>query len=132
MEKALSKVDPNTQEITDPSVIPVCKNCKGPFMLNVRSGNWFMENLYKPQEEKFNRWLEHKLKPENCRKLVILEIGAGFNTPIVLRYPNEDLASSAPNAEHHEVPEEILGTTAVGIRVDALKALQFFKNKIVH
>eukprot|EP00475_Leptophrys_vorax_P027976 TRINITY_DN4011_c0_g1_i1.p1 TRINITY_DN4011_c0_g1~~TRINITY_DN4011_c0_g1_i1.p1 ORF type:complete len:654 (+),score=166.46 TRINITY_DN4011_c0_g1_i1:230-2191(+) len=130
IEKALPFVDPETQEITEPSVIPVCRNCGGPVMMNVRGGDWFMEEPHLPQEEKFNEWLQAKLAPQNKRELVIIEIGAGFNTPSVLRYPNEELATEYSNvklvrinAQHFEVPEDLVATKAIGLAQDAAQAL---------
>jgi O-acetyl-ADP-ribose deacetylase (regulator of RNase III)/NAD-dependent SIR2 family protein deacetylase len=131
MEKALPKVDHETQEITDPSVIPVCPNCKGPVMYNVRGGDWYLESPHLPQEDRCSEWLSEKLNPKNGRKIVILEIGAGFNTPSVLRWPDEELATDHQNvrlirinAMHHEVPEEILATKAIGLGMDATEALR--------
>ncbi|MFK7804428.1 MAG: hypothetical protein AB8G95_22525 [Anaerolineae bacterium] len=48
------------------------------------------------------------------KKLVLLEMGAGYNTPVVIRMPMESIAKQAANAslirvnwEYAQVPHEI-------------------------
>ncbi|KAI9352607.1 hypothetical protein BDR26DRAFT_849542 [Obelidium mucronatum] len=94
MEKGLAYLDPETNEITNPEAIPKCCKCGGDVMLNVRGGDWFIETEYLKQRIGFEAWKAGVLRQvrELGKKLVVLEIGAGFNTPGVLRYPNEQLA----------------------------------------
>ena len=94
IERALPTIDPETQMITDPAAIPICPNCKGPVMLNVRGGSWFLEQPHLPQRAAFTRWLAQT----RGRRLVIIEVGAGFNTPSVIRWPCEEAVSSEPSA----------------------------------
>ena len=75
-----------------------------------------------------NSWrLQSRLS--NSKKLVLLELGVGFNTPSVIRWPMERFAHQLPaahliriNTEHAEVPQE-LGERALSIEADAGRAL---------
>ncbi|KAI8900725.1 hypothetical protein BC833DRAFT_510063, partial [Globomyces pollinis-pini] len=93
IDSLLPKLNLDTFEIPEMEV-PKCTKCNGPLMLNVRGGNWFIETPFVTQKTRFENWKEKVIKDvqENGKKLVILEIGAGFNTPSVLRWPNEKLA----------------------------------------
>ena len=126
IDRALPLIDPATQEITDPAAIPVCPNCGGPVMMNVRGGDWFLEQPHLPQRAQFVRWLERASQ----RRLVVLEVGAGFNTPSVVRWPCEEAVSMSPrarlirvNRDHPEVLNALL-PQAVEIALDAADAVQ--------
>jgi len=78
--------------------------------LNVRSGYWFVEQPYQHQERLFNRWLQ-KSKTGN---LLVLELGVGFNTPSVIRWPIEKIITDVAHArlirvnmDYADVPEGI-------------------------
>jgi NAD-dependent SIR2 family protein deacetylase len=101
-------IDKNTQKCP-PSKVPLCPHCGGPAFYNVRGGNWFIEDVNKKQRD-FSNWLKSTVN----QKLVILEVGVGFNTPSVLRWPVEDMVESNANCklirinlEHPEVPDSI-------------------------
>lgn len=47
-------------------------------------GDWFVEDHFKEQAQRMAKFLQEATKPGN--KLVLLEIGAGFNTPTVIRH----------------------------------------------
>ncbi|KAF0718862.1 Aste57867_1426 [Aphanomyces stellatus] len=129
LEKGLACLDPNTYELTDPAAIPRCPHCGGDMMLNVRGGNWFIESVHAPQRRAYHQWLEtalHQVRTAG-KKLVVLEIGAGFNTPGVLRFPNEELAELDGvdlvrlNTQHEDLPPTSNG---VGVSNDANEALR--------
>ena len=94
IDKMLSHIDPITQEETDPSVIPTCPRCGGDMFLNVRGGNWFVDQPYKKQNVALNKWVNNTMD----KKLVVLDIGTGFNTPGVVRWPAENIVNQHPNA----------------------------------
>jgi hypothetical protein len=97
-------------------------------MLNVRGGSWFVEKPYEPQWRRLDSWL----RGVSTGRLLILEIGAGFSTPSVIRWPCEALASRNPNAhlirvnlEYPELPHSLGNRgTAIGARgADLLRVL---------
>jgi len=135
LDAALPKINAKTQELNDHSLFPRCKNCGADMFMNVRGGDWFMEEPNLAARQAYLQWLQRRLEKIEREKsgkfLVILEIGAGFNTPSVLRWPNESLAEESEsvrlirlNLSHPEVPEDIENVRAVGIDSDALVALK--------
>ncbi|KAJ3321767.1 hypothetical protein HDV06_003916 [Boothiomyces sp. JEL0866] len=125
IDSILPHLNRKTQEIP-PNLVPKCQNCGGPLMLNVRGGDWFNDKPYEQQQARFNTWknsVMDKVKHEN-KKLVILEIGAGFNTPSVLRWPNEKLAKNDRVLLCRiNMMEEVVDTNYCAIGLDAADAL---------
>lgn len=102
--------DPKTWQLEDESLLPACPNCGGPMFMNVRAAHWFLEAPYLPQRERLIRWLD----TASDRRLLVIEIGAGFNTPSVVRWPCEQIALQHADARlirvnpnHAEVPEAL-------------------------
>lgn len=63
------------------------------------------------------------------KKLTLIEIGAGFNTPVWVRYPFEQIVHFFPearliriNIEYPEVPDEIK-SKSISIRGKAMEAI---------
>lgn len=93
IDRALHSYDQDTGAIA-PEDVPVCPNCGDPTLLNVNLGAHYINDHHLPGLDALNRWLNtHK-----HTKLVVLEIGAGFNTPGVIRYPDEAITQALPNA----------------------------------
>lgn len=97
LDTALPFIDPVSQILTDESKIPHCRFCGGDMFLCVRGGNFFNDTLFRPQEREYRRFLtgleQEANRGDRNINPVILELGVGLNTPAVLRWPNEDLAS---------------------------------------
>eukprot|EP00051_Salpingoeca_urceolata_P028713 m.487926 g.487926 ORF g.487926 m.487926 type:complete len:755 (-) comp25361_c0_seq1:111-2375(-) len=73
--------------------VPRCLHCGGNTFGNVRGSQGFVHRPYNAQLQRFCEWAEAVLA--SGRKLVVLEIGAGFNTPVVTRWPMESLVREA-------------------------------------
>ncbi|CAJ0550891.1 Ff.00g108210.m01.CDS01 [Fusarium sp. VM40] len=86
---AMPFIDKVSQKLTDPNKIPRCRFCGSDMSICVRAGSWFNQAPYKEGETQWKAWRSRILKEK--KKLVILELGVGMNTPGVLRWPNEDL-----------------------------------------
>jgi NAD-dependent SIR2 family protein deacetylase len=119
---ALAAHDPDTGQITDPDAIPRCPNCGGTVFPNVRKGPEFIDDPYLPGREHLAAWLD-AAGPE--QRTLVLDIGSGFNTPSVIRWPAEHLAYHQPqarlirvNRDHPEVPTE-LADRALPVQADA-------------
>jgi NAD-dependent SIR2 family protein deacetylase len=117
VERLVAATDPVTQQITDPGLIPRCCHCGGNMFLNVRAGRWFVDAPYLPALRHLNEWVR---SAADARTLV-LDIGSGFNTPSVVRWPMERVVAQLLNARlarvnpvHSEVPSE-LGARALAI-----------------
>jgi NAD-dependent SIR2 family protein deacetylase len=125
LDRIIPTVDPATQEITDPMVIPRCPNCGGDVMLNVRAGHWFLEEPYREQARRFTRWVNDI----SNRQLLVIEIGAGFNTPGVIRWPMERIVYRHAkahlvrvNLKHPQVSQEIIDKS-VSLRGGAMATI---------
>ena len=77
---------------------------------NVRGGSWFLHHdRYEKQNKALIEWME-KHRHSN---VVIIEIGAGYNTPTVTRFPMEAYAKETNsrliriNPSDPEVPEDL-------------------------
>jgi NAD-dependent SIR2 family protein deacetylase len=112
IDRILPQIDRTTLTITDPSVVPYCPNCGGTMFLNVRVDSNFIDEPYMPQVDTVQKWLESNSQ----RKLCVIELGSGFNTPSVIRWPLENLVYQSADAsllrinqDHPQVPEEIAG-----------------------
>ncbi|MHA1914295.1 MAG: SIR2 family NAD-dependent protein deacylase [Promethearchaeota archaeon] len=110
LEKIMSNIVPKTKELKDLNLIPKCPNCGGPVFMNVRGGNWFIEEPYEEESKRFNKWVQ---SVKNC-KLLVIEIGAGFNTPGVVRWPMEQIVYNYKeshlvrvNLHYPQIPKEI-------------------------
>lgn len=90
-------------------LIQKCPICGGNMEMNLRKDETFIqdENWYK-QSEKYNDILE---KAKN-KKLVLLEIGVGFNTPGIIRFPFEQMTYNNINTTliriNKEYPQTML------------------------
>ncbi len=127
VERLLPKVDLVTGDLTDPSLIPRCPRCSGEMMLNVREGKWFVEKPYEKQQSAFLAWL----RAAATGRLVVIEIGAGFSTPTVIRWPCESIVAHHPrahliriNPEHPETQHPMDGrSTCISARGAAILSL---------
>jgi NAD-dependent SIR2 family protein deacetylase len=114
IERIRAATDPDTYELQDNSLLPTCPNCGRPLFMNVRAAHWFLEAPYRGQAKRLHQWLSGL----DERNLLIIEIGAGFNTPSVIRWPMEQLTARRPNTRfirvntnEHQVPDNIVDRT---------------------
>ncbi|MGA9520819.1 MAG: NAD-dependent protein deacetylase of SIR2 family [Myxococcaceae bacterium] len=131
IDRALASLDPSTQEVTDPDAIPYCPRCGGEVFMNVRMDAAFLEDPYIEQAERFRQWIREGIS----QRLLIIEVGAGFNTPTVVRWRMEHLVYNHPDARlvrinltHPELPDE-LGERAVALPVDAGNAIEQLRRR---
>jgi len=109
IEKHLPTIDPKTHKLPEDGV-PKCPNCGGPIFFNVRGGDWFIHKPYEAQAKKYNAWIQENKN----KRLLVIDIGSGFNTPVWIRFPSENLVYHNEkanlvriNLHHPEVPDEI-------------------------
>lgn len=103
-------LDPALQVLTDPASIPACPNCGAEMFIHARADSSFIDTVHDEERERLSQWLEHL----DGKRVVLLELGAGYNTPGVIRFPMERLAVSLKgatfirvNAEFAETPRAI-------------------------
>lgn len=102
-------------------MVPKCPVCGGPMNMNLRCDQYFVEDdAWHEAESRFGAFLDE------CedKKTVLLELGIGFNTPTIIRFPFEKLAREKENMtlirlnlDEAIVPES-LGKRAIGINAD--------------
>ncbi len=108
-------------------MVPKCPVCGGPMEMNLRCDNYFVEDeAWHEAENRFSNVLAECAE----KKTVLLELGAGFNTPTIIRFPFEKLMREYPNMsllrlnmEEAVIPEEF-GDRAVGINEDMGKSIR--------
>lgn len=103
-------LDPVEQIIVDEAAVPVCPNCGGSMFPNVRVDGSMVDGHFAPERERLLRWLDDL----NGKKLLLLDLGSGYNTPAVIRLPMERITASFANSalirvnmEHADVPRQI-------------------------
>mgnify|MGYP001696609397 FL=1 len=78
-----------TKDIWEESEVPddVCPHCKAPLTGNTLKAETYIEEGYLPRWKDYMKWQTGTIN----RSLVILELGEGFATPTVMRWPFEKI-----------------------------------------
>jgi len=109
------------------SMVPKCPVCGEDMALNLRSDEFFVEDeAWHEAERNFSRFIGEAVD----KKLVLVEVGVGFNTPTIIRFPFEKLMRQHSNislvrlnmGEGAIVPASF-GLRAVGINSDMSKSI---------
>lgn len=75
-------------------LIPVCPVCGAPMTTNLRCDDTFVEDEgWHQAAERYSRFLETR---KNCRTL-FLELGVGYNTPVIIKYPFYQMVAHNPH-----------------------------------
>ena len=109
------------------SLLPVCPNCGRPLTTNLRVDNRFVEDAgWHQAAERY----ESFLKKYQGTKLLLLELGVGMNTPVIIKIPflqmalqEESITYACLNLGDTWVPEEI-AEKSICIDDDIDQALQ--------
>lgn len=69
-------------------MVPKCPVCGGPMAMNLRCDEYFIEDdAWEEAAKNYGKYLNHI----GHEKTVLLELGVGFNTPTIIRFPFEKL-----------------------------------------
>ncbi|MGG6313101.1 Sir2 silent information regulator family NAD-dependent deacetylase [Paenibacillus macerans] len=86
-EEAVREMVAETFNCKIPSVlVPKCPVCGGEMDVNLRKNQYFVQDEYWDQA---NTRYQDFVNTANSRKTVYMELGVGFNTPGIIRYPFE-------------------------------------------
>ena len=78
-----------------PELLPVCPHCGKPLTMNLRSDNKFVEDEgWHRAAERY----ENFLRTREGGKILFLELGVGYNTPVIIKYPFWQMTAKNPNA----------------------------------
>lgn len=75
-------------------LVPYCPNCGETMEVNLRKDDYFVEDdnwhkLHKNYEDFINKYKD--------KKILLLELGVGFNTPGTIRFPFEEMTAKLKN-----------------------------------
>ena len=78
-------------------LLPVCPHCGKPMTMNLRSDNKFVEDEgWHRAAERY----ENFLRTREGQKILFLELGVGYNTPVIIKYPFWKMTAKDPNATY--------------------------------
>ena len=107
-------------------LVPKCPVCGGPMAMNLRCDNFFVEDEnWHAAEDRFSRFLSECVNG----KTVLLELGVGFNTPTIIRFPFENLTREHENitlirlSRSKAIVPASLGERAIGINADMAESI---------
>ncbi|MCR5488886.1 MAG: Sir2 silent information regulator family NAD-dependent deacetylase [Saccharofermentans sp.] len=113
-------------------LIPKCPNCGKPLTMNLRSDDKFVED--EGWHEAAKRYEE--FNETHKGKVLYLELGVGYNTPVIIKYPFWQRTFDNPNATYAcinfsdaECPEQIKDR-AILIEGDIGEVLQDLKGEM--
>ena len=94
--EAVQKILAATHDLTiPPDLVPRCPVCGGKMEMHLRVDQYFIED---ESWHKAARRYEDFLRAYARGELVLLEMGVGFNTPTIIRYPFEEITLANPHA----------------------------------
>ncbi len=102
--------------------------------MNLRCDHYFVED--EAWHEAADRYADF-LEQNKDRKVVLLELGVGFNTPIIIRFPFEKMVRENSsyslirlNMDEAVVPESF-GERVIGIGGDMAKVITDIRGKVL-
>nr|WP_288556473.1 Sir2 silent information regulator family NAD-dependent deacetylase [uncultured Mediterraneibacter sp.] len=129
-EKIFRQMDQARRDCKIPSyMVPKCPICGGAMDMNLRKDQYFVQDeAWYEAEKRFSDFLTDVIG-EN---LVLLEVGVGFNTPTIIRFPFEKLVREHKNIRmirlnlaDAAIPESF-GARAIGIEGDLAEVIPQF------
>ena len=109
-------------------MVPACPVCGGQMEMNLRSDHHFVQDeAWYEAQERFGDFLQKALNSGG--KICLLELGTGFNTPMIIRFPFEKLVREHENVSlvrlnlNEAVIQKSLKNREVGINADLAEVI---------
>lgn len=120
--KMINQMNQARKDCLVPSyMVPRCPVCGGPMTMNLRCDRYFVEDEnWHRAESNFGDFVKKCFSG----RTVLFELGIGFNTPMIVRFPFEKLAKENKNMKlirlnmDEAIVPQSLGERAVGINAD--------------
>ena len=78
-------------------LLPTCPHCGKPLTMNLRCDDTFVEDEgWHRAAERY----ENFLRTREGQKILFLELGVGYNTPVIIKYPFWHMTAKNPNASY--------------------------------
>ena len=78
-------------------LLPTCPHCGKPLTMNLRCDDTFVEDEgWHRAAERY----ENFLRTRAGEKILFLELGVGYNTPVIIKYPFWQMTAKNPNATY--------------------------------
>ena len=127
-EDAVLQMVERQREMRIPSeLVPRCPKCGAPMAMNLRSDGTFVEDY--GWHEAASRYVDF-LNAHMNKRLLLLELGVGSNTPAIIKYPfwritaqNPDATYVCVNSGEAECPKEIEDRSIV-VNADLAEVLE--------
>lgn len=76
-------------------LVPQCPHCGKPLTMNLRSDDTFVEDEgWHRAAERYENFLQTR----NSQRILFLELGVGYNTPVIIKYPFWQMTARNPRA----------------------------------
>lgn len=84
------------------ALVPVCPNCGEPLTMNLRVDTTFVEDDgWRRASARYSEFLHSRV--EDGRKVLLLELGVGANTPVIIKYPFWRITATCPEATYASI-----------------------------
>ncbi len=118
-EDLIKKMFAETRNCRIPSsLIPSCPVCGRKMMVHVRCDQFFVEDeAWHSAANRYHDFLERA----GDKKIVLLELGVGFNTPAIIRFPFERMVSEWKNISLVRINKDDVQSMFASKRIIAIK-----------
>lgn len=113
-------------------LLPVCPHCGKAMTMNLRCDNTFVEDEgWHKAAERYQNFIRTRINT----KILFLELGVGYNTPAIIKYPfwqmtanNKEATYACINYGQASVPNDII-KKSICINEDIFKVVEDLNNK---